>query len=718
MFFIVPSLQAITISGIVRDNTGKYLKRVKVELKCYKIITHTDKNGFYQFKLDEKKFLSDKESKLFFYLKGYFKETVNIDLKKSSHIYNLVLVKVKKISEKLTVTALNRFETKLKIPMAESVVSGASICENGVENIVSGILNTPGVNFIGKGGYSITPSIRGLARRRVLMLIDGFRISGDRSAGTSASFIIPEMVKSIEVVRSSSSVFYGSDAIGGVINIHSRSSFEQNGVNKYNSANLSVNSINNRLNGGVKLGLSFGKYRLYTGFQYINAQDYSAKDIIVNNSGFKGFSGIIDFSYSDKNRKIYLGYVGGEGSMGKPDRRNDQNITSSVIKDTNHFIRFGLDDFSLIKNTVFHFSAVINPTIYRLKKINSYISKIDSADTTGLNYGFKTFISSNISQKIQLQAGIENFFRDNIRTENDTNVNDVHNKSTPIEDGYRSDIAPFFSLSYQINGSFNIEAGGRYTFCSMSAISNNTFKNTDTNAPAFFLGLNKKIGKFASIFINIGTAFRTPSLSELFYSGITGRRTVEGNSLLVPEKSFNIDGGIKFYKDSNYFGLYTFSYRVKNLIERFRNDEGVYTYDNLDTGIICGGEVEFGLSFNEYIELKGNYIRYIGRSIYNEIPLNDIPSQRIFLKLIINKQQLKIILSLLHSFDKADPGPAEINNNSYNLLNFNSIWHVSKRLNIYFRVLNVLNTKYYANADPDIPLAKGLDIALGMQLLF
>lgn len=68
---------------------------------------------------------------------------------------------------------------------------------------------------LGSGGFSIVPSIRGLARRRILLLVDGARLSSDRRTGPNASFLNPEDLARIEILRSPSSVYYGSDAIGG-----------------------------------------------------------------------------------------------------------------------------------------------------------------------------------------------------------------------------------------------------------------------------------------------------------------------------------------------------------------------------------------------------------------------------------------------------------------------------------------------------------------------
>ena len=81
--------------------------------------------------------------------------------------------------------------------------------------------NVPGVSAIGEGQGAV-PAIRGLARGRSLIMVDGSRVSTERRAGPNASFLDPSAVSSMEVARGPGSVAYGSDAFGGVIAVRTR----------------------------------------------------------------------------------------------------------------------------------------------------------------------------------------------------------------------------------------------------------------------------------------------------------------------------------------------------------------------------------------------------------------------------------------------------------------------------------------------------------------
>ena len=79
----------------------------------------------------------------------------------------------------------------------------------------------PGVSTISEGQAAV-PAIRGLARGRTLILVDGSRSTTERRAGANASFLDPGVARTIEVARGPGSVAYGSDAFGGVIAVRTR----------------------------------------------------------------------------------------------------------------------------------------------------------------------------------------------------------------------------------------------------------------------------------------------------------------------------------------------------------------------------------------------------------------------------------------------------------------------------------------------------------------
>jgi hemoglobin/transferrin/lactoferrin receptor protein len=107
-------------------------------------------------------------------------------------------------------------------PQALSFVSSQQLRESAPV-VLGDVLSTiPGVESNKDSPWEQRPSIRGLTGQRVLVLVDGSPMNSVRGNGPHPSLLDPTQVERIEVVRGPSSVAYGSDAIGGVINIITR----------------------------------------------------------------------------------------------------------------------------------------------------------------------------------------------------------------------------------------------------------------------------------------------------------------------------------------------------------------------------------------------------------------------------------------------------------------------------------------------------------------
>ena len=83
-------------------------------------------------------------------------------------------------------------------------------------NLTQTVENVAGVSSVSEGQAAV-PAIRGLARGRSLILIDGARVSSERRVGPSATYMDPFVLDGVDVARGPGSVAYGSDAFGGVI---------------------------------------------------------------------------------------------------------------------------------------------------------------------------------------------------------------------------------------------------------------------------------------------------------------------------------------------------------------------------------------------------------------------------------------------------------------------------------------------------------------------
>jgi iron complex outermembrane receptor protein len=104
---------------------------------------------------------------------------------------------------------------------ATSSLSGRDVAVRQPTNLMQAIENVAGVNQVSEGQAAV-PAIRGLARGRTLILVDGARVSSERRAGASATFLDPSLIEGVDVSRGPGSVAYGSDAFGGVISVRTK----------------------------------------------------------------------------------------------------------------------------------------------------------------------------------------------------------------------------------------------------------------------------------------------------------------------------------------------------------------------------------------------------------------------------------------------------------------------------------------------------------------
>ncbi|HAI2194638.1 TPA: TonB-dependent receptor plug domain-containing protein, partial [Escherichia coli] len=129
-----------------------------------------------------------------------------------------------KKEDTLVVTASGFTQQLRNAPASVSVITSEQLQKKPVSDLVDAVKDVEGISITG-GNEKPDISIRGLSGDYTLILVDGRRQSGresrpNGSGGFEAGFIPPvEAIERIEVIRGPMSSLYGSDAIGGVINI-------------------------------------------------------------------------------------------------------------------------------------------------------------------------------------------------------------------------------------------------------------------------------------------------------------------------------------------------------------------------------------------------------------------------------------------------------------------------------------------------------------------
>lgn len=126
--------------------------------------------------------------------------------------------------DEIVVTATQREQSLRDVPAAAAVVHREDIDARGAENVLEAVRDTPGFSLIGQSvGGRKTLSLRGMDGKHTLFLVNGLRvIATDDWVGHSDfqyDWTPIDGVERIEVIRGPMSVLYGSEALGGVVNV-------------------------------------------------------------------------------------------------------------------------------------------------------------------------------------------------------------------------------------------------------------------------------------------------------------------------------------------------------------------------------------------------------------------------------------------------------------------------------------------------------------------
>jgi outer membrane receptor for ferrienterochelin and colicins len=127
--------------------------------------------------------------------------------------------------EQVVVTATRTPTTILDSPDNVTVVTGEELAAGGALTAAEALAKVAGVEIADSGTVGSVKSvrIRGAASAQVLVLVDGVRMNDSRQGATDLSLLPVEMIERIEIVRGGTSALYGADAMGGVVNIITKS---------------------------------------------------------------------------------------------------------------------------------------------------------------------------------------------------------------------------------------------------------------------------------------------------------------------------------------------------------------------------------------------------------------------------------------------------------------------------------------------------------------
>lgn len=565
-------------------------------------------------------------------------------------------VKEPELYYEVTVTATRTKKDTLEIPKAVSVLDRKKIVEKAPNNITELLTELPGVDMNGVGANQSRPIIRGFRGQRILLMEDGIRMNNSRRQqdfGEIPALVDISEVDRVEVVRGPASVLYGSDAIGGVINIITRIPQYDPGTSKlHGSLGYRYSSADKQNKGMATLNGNIGKLGIVLSGNYRNAKDYSAPagtfgnisltdDVTVTDTGVKdgGINVRLTYSFSNQNQISFkyeyynadnagFGFIEPElydpGATRIQIRYPMQEVQKYTVKYENRRLGFALADY--IDFTAFYLDNVreLQNDIFVPFNIpmlpNAGVSIVTENYTDVSTTGFR--LEFNKAAKNQtITYGVDFFQDDSDNTDTITTQMIGFGPPHPsIDNTPRTPNAQYRSLGVFIQDDISLMArtslilGLRYQNVNAKTkatpgLEGEPLADSTDQTVVGTANLLFKITDDLRLVLSVGRGFRSPNLIERFFNGITpeGSGFQSRNTGLKAETSLNVDVGFKFRRKNVHLEATFFNNVIRDgirLTSTGNEVNGMPEYQNINVdklrmqGIEALGRLffKFGLS--------------------------------------------------------------------------------------------------------------------------
>lgn len=673
------------VEGIVTTAAGVPVESARVELADGGAFRITDARGRFRF--------ADLESPAALVITHPRFQTLSTDCC-ADDVTAITLVPKQQVFDEIVVTA-NREGggsiQPLSVPTSSTSAADRPAPVTGIVELVDGM---PGVAEAGQGGLFQAYSIRGTGGQRVMTLVAGMRIVTERRAGATASFIDPLLLDTANVVRGSYSTYYGSGALGGVLEAVPKrftSTTVAAGWESQGDANYQV------------VGLGLGGWSL--GLARRASSETETPDGAILPSQFEQYSATISRTWRlDGGLELDLMVVPTIGDdIGKPNRRYPGRVTT--YPDERHLVT----RIAIRRPGVWHLDLYGHP--------NSLDSENLKADERSLVENRSFDFGLNLQRELALPAafaarvGFDYFGRRGVEaTETVEDLGSGATESFTTLDGREDEAAVYGSVRRNF-GPLAAEVGARFTYIDQT---NTGSDSVDDTSATGFVGLTLPVGSGFELVANIGSGFRFPGLSERYYSGSTGRGEVIANAGLDPERSLTTDLGVRYFGGRLYLAAYAYRNTIDDYIERIDIEPGVRTYVNLTAGTIDGVELEGFVDATERLRFEWSGMISDGEADDGS-PLAEVPSNRFTLGGRYAGGPWRAALRWQHRFEKDDPGPGEEATDAADIVSASVARIMSNGLEIVVFGNNLLDETYLPTADDLAVPAPGRSVGLGVK---
>ena len=246
-------------------------------------------------------------------------------------------------TEKMVVTSTMSEKIMKDAPGAIEVITEQDLIEMNAETLADALEDAAGLVVNTETGRIIRPSIRGTSNKHTLILIDGRRLTSGFKDLSGIEQIPVEMIKQIEVVRGPASALYGSDAIGGVINIITKKPTKSLRAGGSFSFGQTTYGEGDEYNGTAYIGDTFNKFGFFLAAGYRDKDRFDLDGEAPDDSddiSMKSLGGRFSFDINTQHR-LFAGFEAIDRDFsGLRDLQNMDRERDMDDKRLNYFLEY------------------------------------------------------------------------------------------------------------------------------------------------------------------------------------------------------------------------------------------------------------------------------------------------------------------------------------------------------------------------------------------
>ncbi len=493
----------------------------------------------------------------------------------------------------VVVTGLLREQELDDSPLSTDLISASEIQDLGVATLTEVMAEETGMELSYGIGRTQSAQVHGLSDSHVLILVDGQRVTGKVDGAFDLGQIPLHQIERIETVKGPLSSVYGSDALGGVINIITKKPDQSAPL-----AQVSLTGGNHgRWDASASLTHSFESLgdddnnlslALYSSANFYDGVDYVLSDNFSEVPGYDRYDLSLRSLYSIGDKAT----LDLKGSYYKDESEWLEGTKFNLFRDVANNERLGLTaalDWKLQGEGRVRFSYNHSANDHRLREFTKS--------------GFVTLDNRNIENYQAIQAQYTRLIDETWLVALGSELSDESIESDRIVSNREKYLATaFFGEGSYYADEVTATLGARWSHNSVYG---------SFVAPK--VSLMYDAAENLKLRLSYGRGYREPSLKELYidFSNTVGYRVV-GEPALGPESSHGFNAGIEIDPDEALSLKINAYYNVvADLINFYRTGEDggrtVFSYENIDEAVTRGFDVDLSWQVSELLGASLGY---------------------------------------------------------------------------------------------------------------